>query len=101
SPLEEHAFGLGQSENRVKRIVDRVDEAGGALRLLVSGDAEFDAAECGVPVPVLAVGVGLDAIASHVEPDGRIERGVLTNEQMHEFVVKRGAVFGSAEVALR
>ena len=53
-----------------------------------------------IPVPVAAVGVGLDAIAAYVEPDGRVEGGVLANEDVSEFVVESGAVFGSAEVAL-
>src|SRR5579864_5797759 len=78
----------------------RVDEAGRALRLLVSGDAEFDAAQSRVPMPVLAVGVGLDAIAAHVEPHRRVERRILPNKKMHELVVESGAVLGSAEVAL-
>ena len=33
APLEEHAFGLRQSEDGVERIFHRVDEAGGALGL--------------------------------------------------------------------
>src|SRR5437879_813244 len=66
SPLEEHALGLGQGEDRVERIFYRVDEAGGALRLGVSGDAEFDILGLRIPMPVAAVGVGLDAGATHV-----------------------------------
>src|SRR5580704_6491301 len=68
APLEEHTLGLGESQNRVERILDRVDEASGALRLAVSGNAEFDLLRLLVPVPVLAVGLGLDAVASHIEP---------------------------------
>src|ERR1700678_4397449 len=78
APLEEHAFGLGQSENGVERIFYRVDEAGGALRLGVSGNAELDLLGLRIPVPVASVGTGLDAVAAHVEPDGRIKGGVLT-----------------------
>ena len=37
SPLEEHALGLGQGEDGVERVVDGVDEAGRALRVLVAG----------------------------------------------------------------
>ena len=59
--------------------MDRVDEAGRALRLGVSGDAKFDAIGRGVPVPVLAVRVGLNAVAANVEPHRRIERGVLAD----------------------
>src|SRR5882724_4132460 len=53
SPLEEHAFGLGQGQDRVERILHRVDEAGGTLRAGVSGGAEFDLARGLIPVPVL------------------------------------------------
>src|SRR5208282_1010338 len=100
APLEEHAFGLGESENRVERIFYRIDEAGGALRIAVAGDAEFDLLRLRIPVPVASVGVGLDAIAADVEPDGRIEGGVLANEDVDELVVESGSVFGRLEVAL-
>ncbi len=52
APLEEHAFGLGESEDGVERVFHRVDEAGGALGLGVSGDAEFHLLRLRVPVPV-------------------------------------------------
>ena len=51
-------------------------------------------------MPVLRVGVGLDAVATHVEPDRRIEGGVLADENVHQFIVEGGAVFGRSEVAL-
>ena len=101
APLEEHAFGLGESEDGVERIFYRVDEAGRALRRAVSGDAEFDAADGGIPVPVLRVGVGLDAVAAYVEPDGRIESRILADQDVRELVVECCAVFGRGEVALR
>ena len=101
APLEEHAFGLGESQDRVERVFHRVDKAGGALGFGVSGDAEFDLLGLRVPVPVAAVGIRLDAVASHVEPDGRVEGGVLADEDVDEFVVESGAVVGGLEVALR
>ena len=52
-----------------------------------------------VPVPVLRVGVGLDAVASHVEPDGRVEGGLLLHEDVRQLVVEGGGVFGGAEVS--
>jgi len=51
-------------------------------------------------MPVAGVGVGLDAVAANVEPDGRVEGGVLADENVNEFVVEGGTVFGSLEVAL-
>ncbi len=37
SPLEEHAFGLGEVEDGVEGVGDGVDEAGGALGVAVAG----------------------------------------------------------------
>ena len=54
-----------------------------------------------IPVPVLRVGVGLDAVAAYVEPDGRVEGGILADEDVDEFIVESCAVFGRVEVALR
>src|ERR1700741_1860098 len=77
SPLEEHAFRLGERENGIERVFHRVDETGGELRRLVAGNAEFNAAGFVIPVPVLSVGVRLDAVAANVEPDGRVKSGIL------------------------
>ena len=52
-------------------------------------------------MPVAGVGVGFDAVAAYVEPDWRIEGGVLAEQDVAEFVVECGAVFGSFEIALR
>ncbi len=71
------------------------------MRRLVSGNAEFDATGDWIPVPVLGVRIGLDAIASYVEPDGRVEGRVLADEDVGELVVKGRAVFSGLEVALR
>ena len=54
-----------------------------------------------VPVPVGGVGVGLDAVAADVEPDRRVEGGVLVQQEVDELVVEDGGVFGGAEVAVR
>ena len=89
SPLEEHALGLGEGEDGVERVVDGVDEAGGALRVAVAGGGEDrPRAVCGIPVPVLRVGVGLEAVAADVEPDGRVEGDLLLEEQVGELVVE-------------
>ena len=99
SPLEQHALGLGEGEDAVERIVYRVDEARRALRVLVADGAVFHALGLGVPVPVLRVGVGLDAIAAHVEPHRRIEGRLLLQQQVGEFVVEDGRVVVAAEVS--
>ena len=36
SPLEQHAFGFGEIENRLQRVGDGVDEAGRALRMVLA-----------------------------------------------------------------
>ena len=81
APLEEHAFGLGEGEDAVERVVDGVDEAGGALRAGVAGAEKTTVVRLGVPVPVLGVGVGLEAVAADVEPDGRVEGGLLVERE--------------------
>ena len=71
------------------------------MRRAVASDSEFDARAGRIPVPVLGVGIGLDAVASYVEPDRRIEGGVLAQQDVREFVVEGGAVFWRLEIALR
>src|SRR5439155_11691641 len=71
SPLEKHAFGLRQIEDRAHRVFDRVDEARGALR------SDFDAA---------------------VKPNGRVEGHHLVQQEMSQFVMKDRAVLGAREV---
>ena len=97
SPLEEHALGLGQGEDRVERVLHRVDEAGRALGLGVAGDGELDRARVRVPVPVLRVGVGLEAVAADVEPDGRVERDLLIQKKVGELGVEGLGVVGVAK----
>ena len=60
----------------------------------VAGDGELDVAGVRVPVPVLGVGVGLEAVAADVEPDGRVEGDLLVEEQVGELGVEGGGVFG-------
>ena len=99
SPLEQHAFSLGEGEDGVERILHRVDEAGRTLRRLVAGDTIFDTLRLVIPVPVLRVGVGLDAIAADIEPYRRVECRLLLQEQVGELVVEDGRIFGGLEVA--
>ncbi len=51
-------------------------------------------------MPVLRVGVGLEALAAHVEPDRRVEGGLLGHEQVRQLIVEDGGVFGRGEVAV-
>ena len=46
SPLEEHALGLGEGEDGVHRVLNGVDEAGGALGMGVSGAPKTTACVC-------------------------------------------------------
>ena len=52
-------------------------------------------------MPVLGVGVRLDAIAADVEPDGRIEGGVLANQDVGRAHRRRVAPSSESEVAVR
>ena len=85
-----------ESSESCTELMKQAEHCGAA----VAGDAEFDAAGYGIPVPVAGVGVGLDAIAAYVEPDRRIEGRILAEQDVGEFIVERGAIFGSFEIAL-
>ncbi len=100
SPLEEHAFGLGEGQDAVEGILHGVDKAGGALRARVAGAREDGLRLRAVPVPVLGVGVGLKAVAAHVEPHRRIERSLLIDKQVGELVEEDVGVFSRGEVAV-
>ncbi len=100
APLEEHALGLGEGEDGVEGVLNGVDEAGGALRLGVAGDGELDLAGLLVPVPVLGVGVGLEAVAADVEPDGGVEGDLLVEEEVAELGVEGVGVAGGGEEAV-
>ena len=99
TPLEEHALGLGEGEDGVERILDGVDEAGAALGLGVAGGGVDDFALRAIPMPVLGVGVGLEAVAADVEPDGGVEGDLLVEQQVGELGVEGGGVFRGGEVA--
>jgi hypothetical protein len=61
TPLEQHAFGLGEVHDGFHVVLHRVDEAGRALRLGLHAD---------------------------VEPDRRIETHFLLDQQMRQIVAK-------------
>ena len=56
--------------------------------MLVTGDTEFDAGELAVPVKVLRVGVGFDAVAADIEPHRGIKRSILADENVNQFIVE-------------
>ena len=72
--LEQHALGLRQGEDGVHGVLGRVDEAGRALGLLLDAD---------------------------VEPDRRVEAGVLVEEDVLELGVEGLGVLLGGEVAVR
>ena len=71
--LEQHPLGLRQSEDRLHRVLHRVDEARRALRRFLEPD---------------------------VEPHGAVERGLLIDEQVLQIVAERLQVVLAREVAL-
>ena len=71
SELEQHALGLGQAEDRLHRVLYRVDETGGALRRLLE---------------------------PAVEPDGAVEGGFLIDEDVLQLVAERLKVGVTREI---
>ena len=71
--LEQHRLGLGEVHDRGHRVLDRVDEAGAALRLLLDPD---------------------------VEPDRRVEGHLLVDEQVGQLRLERLEVLVRREVVL-
>ena len=72
--LEEHALGLGQVQDGLHGIGDRVDEAGRAL---------------------------WPGLHAHVEPDRAVEGHLLVQQQVSQLSLKRGQVLIRGEVPLR
>ena len=72
APLEQHPLGLGQVHDRFHVVLDRVDEAGRALRLGLHAD---------------------------VEPHRRVESHLLLDQQVRQIVAEGVARSGAGEVA--
>ncbi len=100
APLEQHAFRLGQRQNRVERIFHRVDKARRALRRFVARGRKLNRSFLDVPMPVLCITERLQPVTANVEPYRRIKRRLLLDKNMHQLVVERVAVFGCGEIAL-
>src|SRR5436853_1958104 len=50
-------------------------------------------------MPVLRVGIGLETIASHVEPHRRIERGSLVEQNVRQLIMKCVSIGSGSEIA--
>ena len=72
APLEEHAFALGKVHDGFHAVVERLDEAGRALR---------------------------PRRHTHVEPDRGVESDHLVEQQVGELVAEDGVVFSGGKVA--
>ncbi len=71
--LEEHAFGFGQIQNGLHLILHRVDEAGGALRMIFH---------------------------AHVEPHRAVKRRLLVHQQVGHFRFKSGGILVRSKIAV-
>ena len=69
--LEQHAFGPGQRQDRVHRVLNGIDEAGRALRRLLE---------------------------PAVEPDRAVERGLLVDEDVFQIVAERLQILFGREI---
>ena len=94
APLEQHAFGLGQVQNRFQRILDGNDEAGRALRPPRAAFELLDAVGRGVVDPAVAARF----FHAHVEPNRRIEAGLLREHQVGQLGAEVLAILVAAEI---
>ena len=87
---------MGELQDRLHVIVDRLNEAGAALRKFVLRRGALRLAK---RLGVMPVAFGRRAacavlvVQTNVEPDRRVERGVLVQAQPGEFLVKNFPVF--------
>jgi hypothetical protein len=70
APFEQHPFRLCQIEDRLHRVIDRVDETSRALRLVVAGAMLDNLLGRGGPVLALALILRFKRVAAYVEPYG-------------------------------
>ncbi len=96
SPFEQHAFGLGEVENGFERIPDGDDEAGGALRPQHAGFELGDA----IGLLVVDPAVAARFLDPHIEPDRRVEAGLLGEHQVGEFGAEIFTVGIGLEIAV-
>ena len=93
--FEEHRLAVGQPHDVFHVVLDRLDEAGAALRILVLRRSAFSLARLAVVIPVPFGGVFADSILmveADVEPDRRVERSILIDAQPGQLVAKNVAI---------
>jgi hypothetical protein len=89
--LEEHGLRVGQGHDALHVVMDPLDEAGGALGILVLRGGALGLAQDAVVIPVSAAGVLADAVLvkqADVEPNGRVEGPVLVDAEPGQFLVE-------------
>ncbi len=99
--LEQHGLAAGELHDVFHVVLDALNETGRGLGILVGVLRLDDLLLLGIPVPV-AHGA-LDAVLmeqAHVEPDRRIERGVLMNAQPRQVAVEILGVGGRGEITV-
>jgi hypothetical protein len=100
APFEQHALGFGQVEDGFERILHRNDETGRALRPRSGGTRARlelgDAVGLAVVNPAVAAGFA----HADVEPDGRIEAGLLGDHEVGQFEAEVFGVGFGLEVAV-
>ena len=87
--LNSKRLGAGQVHDAFHRVIDGVNEAGRALRILVARSRMHHAACHWIPMPVLSRRKRLQPIAAHVEPHRRVEGHFLRQQHVRQFIVER------------
>ena len=94
--LEEHGLRVGQFHDALHVVLDRLDEAGAGLRILVLGGGAAGHLGLAVPEPIAPVAALADlvlVVQPHIEPNRRIEGPILVDAQPGQLVVEHLAVF--------
>ena len=93
-PLEQHALGLRQIQNRFQRVAHGIDEAGRTLRAALALPQRHDGIGVFVPVPTVTPRL----FYAHVEPHRRVEARLLGQHQVSQLIAEILRVGGCAEV---
>ena len=101
--LEEHGLGHGEAHDVLHVVVDRLNEAGAALRVFVLGPGALGFAGARIVEVVALPSAGAHAVLvpeADVEPHGRVEGAVLIHAQPREFVVESFGALLVGEIAV-